>query len=143
MRTVHRSAVVPYTAAQMFDLVDDVAAYPEFLPWCHGASVARLDEDTQEASLEIGFSGLQKRFKTRNRASRPHRIDINLVEGPFRSLAGYWGFEETAEQGCRIELMLRFEVAGPLSLIFSTVFEEIARTQVNAFIARARQVYGH
>lgn len=142
MRTVHRSAVVPHTATQMFDLVDDIAAYPEFLPWCHAATVSLEQGDVKEASLEIGIGGIRRRFKTRNTADRPRRIDLALVDGPFRSLAGYWGFEDTTE-GCRVELMLRFEIAGgPLGLVFAPVFEELARTQVAAFVRRAQDVYG-
>jgi ribosome-associated toxin RatA of RatAB toxin-antitoxin module len=143
MRTVHRSAEVPFSAAQMFALVDDVEAYPEFLPWCRAAAVVQLESDLKDARLDIGIAGLHKHFTTRNRASPPHEIDIALIEGPFRSLSGRWRFEDLATGGCKIEVLLRFEVVGaPLGFVFATVFEEIARTQVNAFIARARQLYG-
>ena len=142
MRTVHRSAVVPYTAAQMFDLVDDIEAYPEFLPWCHGSVVAFEQGHVKEAALDIGIGGIRRRFKTRNTAERPRRIDLALVEGPFRSLTGFWQFEDTAD-GCRVELMLRFEIGGgPLGAVFAPLFEELARTQVAAFVRRAGDVYG-
>jgi ribosome-associated toxin RatA of RatAB toxin-antitoxin module len=142
MRTVHRSADVPYSAAQMFALVDDVESYPEFLPWCRDASVVQIDSDRKDARLDIGFAGLHKHFTTRNRASPARWIEIGLIEGPFRSLSGRWTFEDLTTGGCRIELLLRFEVSGaPLNFVFATVFEEIVRTQVNAFIARARQLY--
>ena len=140
---MHRTAEVSYSPAQMFALVDDVERYPEFLPWCRGASAVEAGPNIKEAGLDIGISGLHKRFRTRNRAQPPRRIDIDLIEGPFRTLAGHWRFDDLPDGGCRIELCLEFEVVGlPLSMVFATIFEEIARTQVNAFVDRARELYG-
>ena len=103
-------------------LVDDVKRYPEFLPWCRGASVVEAGPDTKEAGLDIGIAGLHKRFRTRNRSEPPQRIDIDLIEGPFRSLAGHWRFDDLPDGGCRIELRLEFEVVGlPLSMVFATI----------------------
>ena len=142
MRSVRRKQRVPYSSEQMFDLVDDIERYPDFLPWCRNARVTRRTEEQVEATVEVGLRGVRKSFSTRNRLERPERIDIQLISGPFRRLEGAWSFLET-EQGCEIALALDFEVShSPLNLLFSTVFEEIVRSQVAAFTARADKLYG-
>jgi ribosome-associated toxin RatA of RatAB toxin-antitoxin module len=143
VKSVRRSARVPYTAAQMFDLVNDVEAYPEFLPWCQDASIDHASTDKLEATLSVGLGGVSKRFSTRNRLERPRRIDIELVSGPFRRLEGHWQFDEVAGQGCDISVALDFDVAAmPLKIVFERLFEEVARSQMNAFITRAQAIYG-
>ncbi len=142
MRSVRRRQRVSHSAEQMFDLVDDIERYPDFLPWCQKASIASRTEEQVEATVEVGLRGISKAFSTRNRLERPRRIEIELIRGPFRRLEGAWTFDE-AEQGCEIALELDFEVShSPLNLLFSTVFEEIVRSQVAAFTARAEQLYG-
>jgi len=143
MRTVRRSAQVPFSAEQMFDLVDDIASYPEFLPWCQGATIQRRTGDLAEATLEVGVAGVNKQFSTRNRLDRPHRIEIQLLKGPFRSLEGAWTFDDHDEGGSEVGLTLDFEVAAsPLHMVFGILFEEIVRSQVTAFIDRAKAKYG-
>lgn len=142
MRSVRRRQRVSYTAEQMFDLVDDIERYPDFLPWCQKAIIKSRTGEQVEASVEVGLRGISKEFSTRNRLERPRRIDIQLIRGPFRQLEGAWTFDET-EEGCEIALSLDFEVShSPLNLLFSTVFEEIVRSQVAAFTARAEKLYG-
>ena len=143
MRKVRRSERVGYSAGQMFDLVNDIESYPQFLHWCQGARVDRSNETEVVATLEVGLGGVHKRFTTRNALDRPHRMDIELMDGPFRSLHGTWRFEEQTEAGCVVVLELEFEVAHtPLDLMFGMLFEEIVRSQVAAFIQRAGAVYG-
>ena len=143
MRTVRRSAQVPFSAEQMFDLVDDITSYPEFLSWCQSATVQRRTEDLAEATLEVGVAGVQKQFSTRNRLDRPHRIEIQLLKGPFRSLEGAWTFDDHDEGGSEVGLILHFEVAAsPLQMVFGVLFEEIVRSQVTAFTDRAKAKYG-
>jgi ribosome-associated toxin RatA of RatAB toxin-antitoxin module len=143
MRTVRRSAQVPFSAEQMFDLVDDISSYPEFLPWCQSATVQRRTENLAEATLEVGVAGVQKQFSTRNRLDRPHRIEIQLLKGPFKSLEGAWTFDDHDESGSKVGLALNFEVAAsPLQMVFGVLFEEIVRSQVTAFIDRAKAKYG-
>jgi ribosome-associated toxin RatA of RatAB toxin-antitoxin module len=142
MPTVHRSARVPYAAQEMYELVDDVESYPEFLHWCRAVRVAHRDDDFIEAELDIGFRGIHKSFSTRNRREPPERIDIELVRGPFRKLQGAWRFRDLAEGGSEVTLDLEFEVArSPFGFMFSAVFEEIVRYQMRAFVERARQLY--
>jgi ribosome-associated toxin RatA of RatAB toxin-antitoxin module len=143
MGHVHRTAVVPYSATQMYELVNDVESYPQFLHWCRGARVLGRGPDFVEATVDIGLAGIHKSFTTRNTLDPPHSITVALVAGPLRHLSGSWRFESTPEGGCRVSLDLDFAVAvSPLSFVFSTVFEEIARSQMQAFIDRARVVYG-
>ncbi|HEY8521699.1 MAG TPA: type II toxin-antitoxin system RatA family toxin [Gammaproteobacteria bacterium] len=143
MRRVHVSERVPYTAAQMFDLVNDVEAYPRFLPWCRDARIESRHDNVVVASLDIGIRGIHKSFKTRNVLDRPRSIDMQLVSGPFRRLEGGWRFEDLGAEGARVSLSLEFEVdPSPFSLVFSLMFEELGRTQMAAFISRARTVYG-
>jgi len=127
----------------MFDLVNDIRSYPSFLHWCHGARIEREQGNTVEARLEIGIGGLHKSFRTRNTLLRPEAIKIDLLAGPFRHLDGQWSFQDLPEGGSEVSLRLDFEVASsPLGVIFSRVFEELARSQMNAFIERATELYG-
>lgn len=143
MRRIQREARVPYTASQMFGLVNDVESYPAFVHWCRDARIERRDGDTIEAAIDIGVSGIHKSFRTRNTSYPPRRIVIELLSGPFRHLDGEWTFEDLPDGGCKVSLLLSFEVSAfPLNSLFSLVFEELARAQVEAFIARARVLYG-
>ena len=143
MPRIRRRAHVPYTAEQMFDLVNDVEAYPKFLHWCSGARVCSADERHVEAAIDIGISGFQKTFRTRNALDRPKRITIALVSGPFSRLEGAWEFVDTLGGGADIELMLDYEISdSPLGLLLAKVFEEIARSQMSAFVRRADEIYG-
>ena len=127
----------------MFDLVNDVEAYPEYLHWCRSARIDRAGPGEIVATLEIGVASLHKEFKTRNSLSRPDRIRIELVSGPFRHLSGEWRFTDEAEGGSRVELDLDFEVSSSmLSAVFGPVFEELSRSQLNAFVRRAGECYG-
>lgn len=127
----------------MFDLVNDVEAYPAFLPWCESATVEHASADRLEATLHVGAGVIRKRFSTRNRLDRPHRIEIKLLEGPFRKLTGEWRFTDVVGDGCDVALALDFEMSSsPLKLVFEAFFEELARSQLDAFITRAGEVYG-
>jgi ribosome-associated toxin RatA of RatAB toxin-antitoxin module len=141
--TVQRSSRVSYTAEQMFDLVNDVEKYPEFLHWCRGARVDVRQGSTVEATLDIGALGFHRSFRTRNTLRRPDRILIELVSGPFRRLRGEWKFAALPGGGSDVSLALAFEVTvSPFGAVFSKVFEELAGAQMDAFTARAAKLYG-
>lgn len=143
MPTVQRSTQVPYTAPQMFDLVNDVEKYPEFLHWCTAARVDSRQGNVVEATLDIGVVGFHKSFRTRNTLTRPERIQIELVSGPFRRLRGEWRFLPVGEAAARVDLTLTFEVTlSPFGAVFSKIFEELAGAQMNAFVQRAAALYG-
>lgn len=142
MTVINKSAVVPYTAAQMFDLVNDVEQYPQFVPYCVNSSVVERNEDEIHASLTFSGAGVHKSFSTLNRL-QPHKmIEIRLVNGPFQSLEGFWSFEQMENNQCRVTLNLEFELAaGVLKLVFGPLFSQIASMLVDAFHKRAAQVY--
>jgi ribosome-associated toxin RatA of RatAB toxin-antitoxin module len=143
MRQVERSALVPYTPAQMFALVQDIEGYPQFVPWVSAAQVISRTDAEVIGQLEMERSGLREKFTTRNVLLPPNRMDLKLVDGPFKVLEGVWSFEPIGEKGTRIGLNIRFEFANPmLSLMLSRTFEKSCAQLVDAFVARARTVYG-
>jgi ribosome-associated toxin RatA of RatAB toxin-antitoxin module len=144
MREVKRSALVPYTAEQMFALVEDIERYPQFLPW---VSAAQLLERTPQAvvgRLEMHRAGMREVVTTRNELTPPREITLVLVAGPFKTLDGRWTFEPIGEdRGTRVALSIRFEFANSmLNLLLSRSFEKSCNELVDAFVARARAVYG-
>ncbi len=142
MTRIVRSALVPYPAASLFDLVNDVARYPEFLPWCASAEVMTADAATVVAALTVQQGRIRERFVTCNRLSFPERIELSLVEGPFRRLAGFWSFTKLGEDGCKVELELEFEMSrGIVQKAFSGIFGKAAGSLVDAFCERARMLH--
>jgi ribosome-associated toxin RatA of RatAB toxin-antitoxin module len=140
---VVKSVLVPYSADEMFALVDDVPHYPEFLPWCNGAQSVQLDAHTTRATLQIHFRGLKQRFTTDNTKLPPRELTMRLVEGPFRALDGAWRFNDLNGRGCKIEFRLHYEFSNRvLAAVVGPVFGWIADTLVEAFVKRAGQVYG-
>jgi ribosome-associated toxin RatA of RatAB toxin-antitoxin module len=127
----------------MFALVDDVPSYPGFLPWCRKAEILERDEREALARIEVHKGPLHARFTTRNRLDRPASIALQLVEGPFRALEGEWRFTAIGDKGSRVELALAFAFANPLNAwILEPVFEHTCSSLVDAFVARARALYG-
>jgi len=143
MTTINKSALVQYSPEQMYKLVDDIPAYPEFLPWCGQATESYRDNNKVEASLFISHSGLNKSFSTRNTLSAYDKIEMQLLNGPFKRLQGVWLFEPLSETACKVSLNLDFEFSNKLlSMTLGPVFSKIANTLVDAFIHRANKVYG-
>jgi len=141
---VDRSVLLPYSAEQMFDIVNNVAAYPVFLPWCRAACVISEDEESMIAELTVSKSGLEQSLITKNLLFRPERIELNLVEGPFRMLSGTWQFDSLGDDGCRVEVRLSFEVDSRLvGSVLSSVLEQAISSFVDAFCDRAEHVYGN
>lgn len=142
MTEIQRSADVPYTPAQMYQLVGDVAAYPEFLPWCDHVEVLEQDEAEVLARVSLAVSKLHQTFTTRNRMQPHEMIVMELVEGPFRHLTGQWRFLPR-DNGCRVSLDMRFEFKNRLvSMALGGPFNRIANSLMDAFIERARSQYG-
>ncbi len=127
----------------MYALVEDVTRYPEFLPWCAGAKLHFIEKGVLEASIEVQRSGLRKSFRTRNALWPGERMDIALVGGPFRVLAGGWRFEQLGEDGCRVSLELEFEFENALTdKVFGPFIEDICNSMVDSFTRRADEIYG-
>lgn len=143
MREVHREALVAYSAERMYALVDDVARYPEFLPWCRNATVHADRDGVMDAELDVARGAFRGSFRTRNTREPGRSIELALLDGPFRTLEGSWRFEPIREDGCRVRLHLRFEIRSPiLRLAMEPVFADIADDLVDAFVARARDTEG-
>jgi ribosome-associated toxin RatA of RatAB toxin-antitoxin module len=144
MTVVEKSALVKFSARQMFDLVNDIEAYPKFLPWCSGSRIIKRGEDYVEAELLISKGGFNKSFSTRNRLDNNDRIIVSLLDGPFSYLEGAWSFLPLREDASKISLNLEFEMSGKLAnLAFGAVFNQICNTMVSAFTQRAKDVYGY
>ena len=142
MYRVDRSADVPYSAAQMFKLVNDVPAYPQFLPWCAAAQVLTTEEQSVTARLTVAFGGLRKSFTTRNRFEPDECIRIGLEEGPFQHLEGIWSFVPQPDGGSRIALRLEFSFANRwVEKAFGGLFHGLTDSMVDAFCSRAAQIY--
>jgi ribosome-associated toxin RatA of RatAB toxin-antitoxin module len=142
MQIVERSALVTYTAAQMFALVNDVARYPEFLPWCVGARVEEVSAGERIAALKVARGVLKTEFTTRNTLQQDARIHMQLMHGPFRDLTGEWRFEPIGTRGSRVYFRMEFEFKNRLSAAaFNAVFESLCGTIVDAFVLRAQSIY--
>jgi len=143
MTTISKSALVSYSPEQMFKLIDDIEAYADFLPWCGKATEISRDEKGVEASLFISHSGLNKEFTTQNKNTAFEKIEMHLVNGPFKNLDGVWLFESLGENACKVSLDLEFEFSSKIiSVTLGPIFSRIANNLVDAFIKRADTVYG-
>ena len=144
MALVEKSVLIEYSAAQMYALVENVAAYPEFLPWCGGTEILKKEGEVTRAAIIVDFRGIKQRFSTENRAEPPQLIEMSLVEGPFRQLDGTWRFKALGDDACKVEFRLHYEFSSKLlEKIVGPVFHFIASTFVDAFVKRARQLYGN
>ena len=142
MPQVRRSALVSFSAEQMYMLVNDVIRYPEFLPGCSGATVLERSDTAMVASVDVSKAGISKTFTTSNLLHDGTAILMELVDGPFKSLKGGWYFTELDESACKVELKLDFEFSSKLvEMAFGKVFNELTGNMVNAFTQRAKQVY--
>ena len=144
MSQIKRSALVHYSPAEMYQLVNNVGDYASFLPWCR-SSIVKSESDTEMlASVEIAKGVLNKTFTTKNQLTKDQRIELQLVDGPFKMLSGYWQFDTLKTQNaCRVSLELEFEFdSGMLSLAAKPIFTQIANSLVDSFCKHAVVVYG-
>lgn len=140
---VRRTAVVPYSAEEMYALVNDIESYPDFLPWCTGARVHARNGNRVTASVSLATAGIRQSFSTENTLQPGRRIDVRLVSGPFSRLEGFWKFDPAGERACHVQLSLDFEFRNVvLKLALSRVFHFILNSLVDAFTRRAEHIYG-
>jgi ribosome-associated toxin RatA of RatAB toxin-antitoxin module len=143
MPDINKTLVVPYTCSQMYDLVNAIEQYPEFLPWCESAEIHHRDSDEVKASLVLYGAGIRKSFTTLNRLQKNKMIEIVLLDGPFKHLEGFWRFDDVGTEKSQVSLDLEFELPGGLlNFAFGPIFHQMANTLVDAFSARADDVYG-
>ena len=144
MTQVQRTALVERPAEQLYNLVLDVPAYPEFLPWCKASEVIEQDEAHQVATVTLDAIVKQVSFTTLNTLTPHSSIALQLKDGPFRSLNGEWRFRSLSESASKVELDIEFEFAsGALALAIKPVFLKIADTMLDAFVDRAMSVDGN
>lgn len=142
-KTIQCSALVPHTPQQMFDLVNDIEAYPSYMGGCTGAKILQRDDNSVTARLDLEKAGLRQSFTTRNTLRAPDSITLELVEGPFRKLKGLWQFKPLASGGCQIEFRLEYEFANfLLGLAAGKLMSQLANEQVDAVCRRAQALYG-
>ncbi|GJL73957.1 type II toxin-antitoxin system RatA family toxin [Nitrosomonas sp.] len=144
MAEIEKTAIVEFSAEQMFQLVDRVERYPEFLPWCGGASVEPQDEKITHATIRINYHHVKHSFTTENTRQPPDLIEMTLLDGPFEHLDGHWRFIPLSESACKIEFRLHYTFSHKLLEKFvGPVFYIIANSFVEAFIERAESLYGN
>ena len=149
MKYVKKSVLLWYSPHEMYALVTDVAAYPEFLPWCEKAEVLEARDDGTTGRLHLSYLGVRQAFTTRNDHTVDQRVTLKLIDGPFSELDGDWRFvpvpaeEGASAKACKVEFELRYSFAnGALDALISPVFDRIANTLVDSFVKRAEQVHG-
>jgi ribosome-associated toxin RatA of RatAB toxin-antitoxin module len=140
---IRRSALVKYSPAQMFNLVNDVEAYPKRFPWCAGAEILERGNNLLVARLDLKFAGFRQSFTTRNSMVPFSRLQMNLVDGPFQSLDGLWEFIALGDAGSKIAFALDFEYSGRLGgSALKLGFQGLANRMVDDFCKEAERAYG-
>lgn len=142
MSHIQRSALVSFTAQQMFELVNDVEAYPRRFDWCDAARVLERGDDYLIAALDVGLGAFKVSFTTKNTLKPPSRIGMSLVDGPFQNLSGGWVFHQLGTQGCKVSLTLEFEMLGFMGAALAIGFQGLADRMVDDFVREARIIYG-
>lgn len=143
MHYISKSAIVTYSCEQMYQLVNNIDDYPKFLNWCSQAFILNQTDTQIIASINVNKSVFNQSFTTINTLTPNKRIDMQLKNGPFNHLSGSWKFTKLSANACKIELQLQFSFSAKLvDITISPIFTNIANTQLEAFISRAKQVYG-
>jgi len=143
MAAVKKSAIVKYSVTQMYDVVSDVEAYPEFVSHCVSATILSREENTIKASLGFSIGKIRHSFTTINTVEPDQSIEMNLLEGPFKFMRGVWLFRPLRESACEVSFDMEFEIKGRLlGKAFGQAFKKIADSQVDAFCSRAEKIYG-
>ena len=142
MPAVNRHALVMYSAADMYKLINDVESYPKFLPGCTDSKLISNTDDKMTASLLVSKGGVKKWFTTENTLEDNRKIMMNLKDGPFKTLTGYWLLTPLSDEACKIELVLDYEFSNKLiEMAFGRIFDSLTNNMVSAFTNRAKEVY--
>lgn len=142
MTAIHRSALLPHSARDLYQLVNDVESYPHFMEGCVGARVIHSDERHMEARLDLARGGISQSFTTLNTLTPYEQISLALKEGPFERFGGDWRFQQLADEACKVTLDLEFTVRSSLLGAAATrLFERVASNLVDAVVRRAGEIY--
>lgn len=140
---VERSALLPYSAMQMYEIVADIEAYPDFLNWCTAVELIEATDDQVVAKLKIAYRKLNMAFTTRNLNRAGESIALSLVDGPFTQLSGLWRFSALNNHACKVSIVMEFHFRrSTVSAVFSRAFEKTICQQLDAFQSRAAQLHG-
>lgn len=143
MTVIQRSALLPYSAEQVFALVNDIESYPLFMDGCAGAQILFRDEHMVEARLDLARGGIAQSFATRNRSHAQHTIELELLDGPFETFSGRWQFQRLGDMACKVSLDLDFTLNnGLLGVAAARLFDTVTGNLVDSLARRARQLYG-
>ena len=142
MADVKKNVIVNHSVDRMFSLVDRIEDYPLFLPWCGGSQIIERNDQITKASIHIKYSGVNQSFTTQNTKDYPRRIDLELIDGPFKKLEGFWIFTYINDDACSIEFQLHYEFSNfILDKLISPIFSQIANTFVDGFVTQADKIY--
>ena len=142
MPHVNKSALVPFSASQMYKLVAEIDDYQDFLPWCGYSTVISHEGNVVVGSVTIAKGGVNKSFTTENHHKENEVIEVRLVDGPFKKLHGFWRFHALKEDACKVSLDLEYEFSSKLlGMVVGPVFNQVANTMVDSFVKQARVVY--
>ena len=140
---VERSALLPYSAEQIYRVISDVDAYPEFLNWCESTHIESQEDGQQLASMKVAYGRLKVSFSTRNTLTENEKVDMQLVNGPFKRLSGCWLIKSLDDQACKVTLNMEFQFSNPIThRLFGKVFQSVVSAQIDAFQKRAKSIYG-
>ena len=143
MPRIELSEIVPYTPQQMFDLVVDVGSYPEFLPWCVKGRRFREQENQFVAEMTVAFKGIKETFQTVDKFIPNQRVDITLLNGPFKFLESHWVFTPHGEDSCKLEFFIDFRFKSRfLDMTAGPLFHHASQRMVSAYKERAGVLYG-
>jgi ribosome-associated toxin RatA of RatAB toxin-antitoxin module len=143
MTVIQRTALLPYPAERLFELVNDIESYPDYMEGCVGAQVLHRDAELIEARLELARGGIAQSFATRNRSLAPHTIELELLEGPFEKFSGRWHFQTLGSLACKVSLDLEFTLNNSLlGAAAARLFASVTTNLVDALSRRARDVLG-
>ena len=142
MADVKKNVLVNHSAEKMFHLVDQIEDYPLFLPWCGGSKVIERTNKITRASIHIQYRGVDQSFTTQNTKKYPSRIDLKLIDGPFKVLEGCWVFTSIHDNDFSIDFHLHYEFSNfILDKLISPIFSQIANTFVDGFVTQADKIY--
>lgn len=142
MLNITKSVITPYTPAQMYVLVSDVANYKNYLPWCPSSEILKTDGNKIIGRVDISYLKVKAHFTTENINTQNERIDMNLVDGPFKQLHGHWKFIPLGENGCKIEFKLDYKFSNIIiEKLIGAVFELVIKSIVDSFVKKAHEIY--
>jgi len=142
MPHINKSALVPFSASQMYELVADIDAYQDFLPWCGDSEVLSRENNVVVGTVTITKGGVNKSFTTENHQHKNKQIEVKLVDGPFKKLEGFWRFDALKDDACKVSLELEYEFSSKLlGMVVGPVFNQVANTMVDSFVKQAKVAY--